>query len=808
MPSGAATIPRFLLRLLLGRRLPATSGSLAVAGLRQGLTIRRDAWGIPHIDAQTEDDAWFGLGFCHGQDRAFQLEFVLRIVRGTLAELVGAPGLPLDRLTRRIGFVHAARRQWPVLAPEVRAMVEAYVRGVGAGATAGLRRRPHEFVLLRSRPTPWTPLDVLGALKLQAFALGANWDMELARLKVLTADGPEALAALDPAYPEWHPVSRPVGACAGPALDRLAEDLEAFAEAARLGGGSNNWAIGAGRTAAGRPLLANDLHLPPLLPSPWYLAHVRTPDWAAAGASCVGGPCIAVGHNGFAAWGVTSGYTDNADLFLEEIGPDGRSVRQGDAFVPCPVRREEIAVRGGATVVEEVLETPHGPVIGPAVDAEAPAISLRATWLDPLPVQGLLRMHRVRGFAEARRVLAEWPTLTLNVVYADVGNTVGWQLAGHVPRRRKGWGTIPLPGWDPEVGWRDGPVPFDELPHQQDPPGGFVVTANNRPLPESEGHFLGVDWIDGYRQAALGAALADRADWDVPATQALQTDQQSLPWREMRDVVLAAPDDDPAARRALELLHEWDGHVAADSPAATVYELFLAEMTTRLARAKAPRSYAWALGRGFTLLAPHTLFALRRVGHLVRLLREQPKGWFPRPWHHEIADVLAAVVRRLEGTHGPGAAPWAWGRVRPLTLRHPLDRRPVLARIFNLGPVPCGGDSTTTAQASVSLLDPTANAHQIASLRMVIDVGAWGRSRFVLPGGQSGNPLSPHYADQLPLWQRGEGVPIAWTEDEVRQATRHTLRLLPISPPVGTQIGDPHARWPSCCIRAKRQQNS
>lgn len=778
MPSGAPNLPRFLLRLLLGRRLPTTAGSLAVPGLHQKLVIRRDAWGIPHIDARTEDDAWFGLGFCHGQDRAFQLEFVLRIVRGTLAELVGKPGLALDRLSRRIGFIHAARRQWGVLSAEVRAMLEAYTRGAGAGAARGLPRRPHEFVLLRSRPTPWTPLDVLGALKLQAFALGANWDMELARLKVLTADGPEALAALDPAYPEWLPVSRPVGACAGPALDRLAEDLEAFAEVARLGGGSNNWAVVAERTAAGRPLLANDPHLPPLLPSHWYLAHLRTPDWAVAGASCVGGPCIAVGHNGFAAWGVTSGYTDNADLFLEEVGPDGRSVRRGDDFVPCPVRREEIAVRGGETVVEEVLDTPRGPVIGPAVDPETPAISLRATWLDTLPVQGLLRMHRVRSFAEARGVLAEWPTLTLNVVYADVENSVGWQLAGHVPRRRKGWGTIPLPGWDPEVGWLDEPVPFDELPHQLDPPGGFVVTANNRPLPEGEGHFLGVDWIDGYRQAALGLALAERADWSVAATQALQTDVQSLPWQEMREVVLTAPDDDPATLRALDLLQAWDGRVAADSAAATVYELFVAEMTTRLARARAPRSYEWALGRGFTLLAPHTLFAVRRVGHLVRLLREQPKGWFPRPWHHEIADVLAAVVRRLENEHGPDAARWAWGRVRPLTLRHPLDRKPLLARIFNVGPVPCAGDSTTTAQASVSLLDPTENPYQIASLRMVIDVGEWGRSRFVLPGGQSGNPLSPHYTDQLPLWQGGEGVPIAWTEEEVSQATRQTLRLI------------------------------
>ncbi len=421
----ALNFPRLLLRLLLGRRLPRTDGFLPVPGVRRRLRIRRDGWGIPHISAATEEDVWYGLGFCHGQDRTFQLEFIQRVMRGTLAELVGKQALPLDRLSRRIGFIHAARRQVLVLHPEVRAMVEAYARGVTEGATCGLARRPHEFVLLRSRPMPWNLFDVLGALKLQAFALGANWDLELARLKVLNEDGPEALAALDPAYPEWLPVSWPAGATAGPALDRLAEDLAEFTGVVCVGGGSNNWVLGSERTAAGRPIVANDPHLPPLVPAYWYLAHLSTPNWSVAGASFVGGPAIGIGHNGFAAWGVTAGYTDNADLFLEEIGPDGRSVRQGDQYVPCPLRQERIAVRGADPVTEEVLETPRGPIVGPALDGETGAISLRATWLDALPVQGLLRMHRARSFAEAREVLRQWPTLALNVVYADEGGTVG-----------------------------------------------------------------------------------------------------------------------------------------------------------------------------------------------------------------------------------------------------------------------------------------------------------------------------------------------------------------------------------------------
>jgi penicillin amidase len=772
-------LARLVFRTALGSRLPVTTGTLTAPGLGRPVRIRRDRWGIPCIDAAGDVDAWYGLGFCHGQDRSFQLELLLRLTRGTLAELVGTPGLPVDRLARRIGFRDAAGMQLGLLEPDLRAMLEGYAAGVNAGATVGLPRPAREFALLRARPTPWTAADVLALLKLHSFALAANWDVELARLKILTGDGPEALAALSPAYPEWLPVAAPPGTLAGPAVDRLAEDLAVFSAVVRVGGGSNNWALAPSRTATGRPLVANDTHLPPTLPPQWYLAHVRTPDWAVAGASFVGGPGVLAGHNGCAAWGLTAGMVDNTDLFLEEIGPDGRSVREGDGFVPCALRTETIAVRGGPMVTEEVLVTPRGPLIGPALLGEVGAVSLRATWLEPRPLNGMLRVHRARSFEEFRQAMAEWPALSANLVYADVTGTVGWQLAGDAPRRRRGQGVLPLPAWAPGVGWEDGRVPFAEMPHLVDPPSGFVATANARPLPEGQGPFLGVDWIDGYRLARVVQVLQTRHDWDVAGCQALQLDVHAIPWTEIREAVLAAPALDADVRLALDLLRPWDGGLTVDSAAATVYELCVAALAERVCRAKAPRTYRWALGQGFNPLFGYSGFMVRRLGHLVRLLRAQPAGWFARPWPEEVADVLGGVVRRLRAEFGADPARWGWGRLRPLTLRHPLGERKVFARVFNLGPVPWGGDAKTPSQASAPTLDPLGNPAFVATLRLVIDVGAWSNSRFILASGQSGNPLSPHYADQFPLWRIGEGVPIPWTEDEVRQATVATLDLTP-----------------------------
>jgi penicillin amidase len=764
---------------LLGRRLPRTRGRLRLDGLGAPARVRRDGWGIPHVEADGAEDAWFGLGFCHAQDRPFQLELVLRIGRGTLSELVGGGGLAADRMSRRLGFSRVAQRQLPLLATYVRAAVEAYVRGVNAGLRHGLPRRPHEFVLLRAAPSPWQTADVLAFAGLQAFALSANWDSELARLKILAEDGAEALQALDPRPPAELPVSVPVGAAAGPAVDRLAADLAEFMSAAPSAGGSNNWAIAGSRTASGAPLLANDPHLAARLPAPWYLAHLRCPEWEVAGASFVGAPVLPCAFNGHAAWGITAGLTDQSDLFIEEIGDDGASVRGPEGWQACEVREERIRVRGSADVVERVLVTPRGPVISPLLDDVPAAVSLSATWLMGLPIRGFLDTVAVRDFASFRAPFAEWPGPALNLVYADVAGHVAYQLVGQLPRRRRGNGTLPLPGWLPGVGWEEDLVPFDEMPSTLDPPAGFVSSANNRPAPDGEGPYLGHDFMDGFRQARIVERLADGDAWDLAACQRLQVDVESVAWRSLRPCLLALKPGDEDARLGLELLAAWDGRVAAGSAAASVYELWIAEMSERVARAKAPSAWRWAIGVGFGDLVPLTSLHTAAPGRLIGLLREEPEGWFADGWAAQSAAALSAAVRRLRAEHGPDPAAWGWGRLRTLTLRHPVGDQPMLADAFNLGPVPFPGDCTTPLQAASGPLDPFANPGFLPNMRAVIDLADPDAGRWSLAGGQSGNPCSRHYRDLFDVWLRGDGVPIPFTVGAVEAATVATLELLP-----------------------------
>ncbi|MBA3350182.1 MAG: penicillin acylase family protein, partial [Actinobacteria bacterium] len=269
-----------------------------------------------------------------------------------------------------------------------------------------------------------------------------------------------------------------------------------------------------------------------------------------------------------------------------------------------------------------------------------------------------------------------------------------------------------------------------------------------------------------------------RSDWDLEGVAALQLDLESLPWRKLRGVVLAAAAGH-RADRARALLARWDGRVGPESPEAAIFELFMAEMARRIAEAKAPRSARWALGAGFGPLTKMSSFGYRYAGLVVRLVVEQPDGWFEGGWPKEVADALGAVTNRLRSEHGDEPGRWAWGRVRRATLHHPLGERRPLDRVFNLGPWPCGGDPNTVSQAGSPVIEPVSSPLAMPTLRMAVEVGDWDNTRFVLAGGQSGNPLSPHYDDLFEVWRRGGGVPIAWSRESVAAATVATLRLSP-----------------------------
>jgi penicillin amidase len=776
----------------LGRRLPVTRGRLELPALDGEVSIARDDYGVPYIQAKSEHDAWYALGFCHAQDRAAQLEIVLRGVRGTLAELIGADGLPIDRLSRRIGFRRAGDTQLQLADRDVAEQIAAYVRGINAGYAHG-GPRPHELVLLGRESSRWEPGDVHGFAVLFCFILAANWDVELLRLKILEEDGPEALSILDAPYPGRLPVSAPSGRPAASesgaverSIDQLVNELGRFGQVFGQPVGSNAWAVAGSKTKSGRPILANDPHLPAQTPAPLYLAHLRCPDFAISGASWVGLPVLAPGHNGKVAWGITAAHADITDLFLEHVENDGVSVRGAEGPERCEVREELIAVRDAPNVVERVLVTPRGPIVSPALERAplgngANAISLAATWLKARPYRGFYAAHRAQSFEDFAQNFAAGSCSTISYVYADTAGHIGWHIAVEAPRRKHDNGLVPQAAWLPGVGWHDEPYSCLDLPRVIDPREGFVAAANNQPVADDELMAdLGRDWLDGYRVLAIAEALRARDDWDSASTAALQLSTESLLWRELRETVLGLEVTSTDAEQAITLLSSWDGHVAADSSPATLFVMFTCALCRRIVSAVAPRTARWVLGRGFTPLLPHSTIVTRRMAHLAGLATSQPAGIVPS-WPRAIEAALVEAIRTLRTRFGDDQRRWRWGRVRPLVLEHPFGQKPPFDRVFNIGPLEGEGDTTTVSQGGVDLAQPASHQLWLPSLRAVIDVGAWDDARFSLAGGQSGNPLSPHYSDQISVWRSGEGINVVWSEERVRQRTRSTLTLAPLT---------------------------
>ncbi|HWH20604.1 MAG TPA: penicillin acylase family protein, partial [Solirubrobacterales bacterium] len=383
---------------LARRALPKTEGTLAAPGLDAEVTVRRDRWGTPHIQASSVEDGLFGQGFVSAQDRLWAMDFYRRVVSGRLSEFAGEETLKTDRVMRTLGMRHVAEREEKGLGPQLRALLERFCAGVNAGAAAA-KAPPFEFRLLGLEWEPWTPVDVLSLGKLLAFGLSTNWERELLRADMVRDLGPELTARLDPTYPRDNPIVDQtawdgVGLPLVEQIDAVRRSLGLATEAS----GSNNWAVSGERSATGMPLIAGDPHLPQGMPGLWYEIEVRIDDWFVRGASLPGLPGLYMGQTNDVAWTITNVMSDIQDLFIERV--DGDRYLFEDEWRPLVTRTEEIVVKGRerpATL--EIRETHHGPIVNEALGAdEAEPLALAwQTLREPTAFLGQVDLLQVRS---------------------------------------------------------------------------------------------------------------------------------------------------------------------------------------------------------------------------------------------------------------------------------------------------------------------------------------------------------------------------------------------------------------------------
>src|SRR4051794_29666907 len=434
---------------LFRQPLPRNKGNITAHGLDGPVEIARDRWGMPTVRAQTAADLWFGQGFCHGQDRLWQVDIQRRICSGRVSEIAGRDGLPVDRLMRTLGLRRMAVQEEMELDSDLRPLLEAYCAGINEAARTA-SAPPPELQLLRLDFEPWRPADMLAGGKLLSFGLSTNWERELLRADLVRELGEERAARIDPTYPKGNPVVlQPGHGFDGDGL-RLAEQIGRVRDQiglAAAASGSNNWAVSPKLSATGGALLAGDPHLPSGMPGVWYEVALELGDRFCRGASIPGLPGISLGQNNDVAFAFTNVMADVEDLFVERITDESYEY-EGEQR-PREIVEELISIRGQDTPERhEVRLTHHGPIVNQALgaDDEQP-LALRWAALDESSISyahvGVLEPTTGPELVEMLR------TVTMpvsNLVWADREGSIGYKMVGRIPLRKGDCPDLPKPG--------------------------------------------------------------------------------------------------------------------------------------------------------------------------------------------------------------------------------------------------------------------------------------------------------------------------------------------------------------------------
>ena len=754
----------------------------AIQGLKAPAELIVDRWGIPHIYAASSRDAFFLQGWNAARDRLWQIDLWRKRGLGRLSASLGPAYVAQDRAARLFLYRGDMAAEWVAYDPGGKEAVEAFAAGVNAYVAevrAGKRPLPVEFKLTASQPEDWKPEEIL---QIRSHALVSNVTSEVARARVVCAGGVEADALrrkLEPAHkfavPKGlDPCDVPENVLADYVLATEPVSFKALAPRTlaqvmdeRSAEGSNNWTIAGSRTATGRPILANDPHRPVGAPSLRYIAHLDAPGLSIIGAGEPALPGVSLGHNGTTAFGITIFYIDQEDLYVYETKPSN-AYRYKGGWEPMKVVRETIAVKGEAPREVELRYTRHGPVVFQD-DAKGRAFAIRTIWNEPglAGYFGSSRMWRAKNWDDFQTARNKWGAPPLNLVYADTKGDIGWSAAGRTPVR-PGWdGLMPVPG-DGRYEWK-GFLKDGGLPVSKNPKAGFFGTANAMNIPAEPDYprtarKLGFEWADPTRAIRVQEVLSSLPKSTLADSMALQTDSVSPQARRGVALVRALNSADPDLGRALALLKAWDGNETTDSAAAAIYE-------------------AWAvkhLGRHTIVAAGLSPAAQKLIGGsapdpVLTWLEGQPA----QVRDPILLSSLGDAVGELKGRLGPDMATWTWGRLHQAKFVPAIAALadPQLAAQMTVGPLQVPGSSSTPRAATWRTEDFSQAAG--ASVRIVLDVGAWDNSMAINTPGQSADPASPHYRDLFPLWAAGSYVPLRFSRAAVEADAETVMTLTP-----------------------------
>lgn len=770
------------------RRLPAHGGKIEIAGLSAPVEVRWDEQGVPYIYAANQRDLFTAQGYVHARDRMWQMELNRRVASGRLSEILGAAALPADRTSRTLGFQRLGKMDLGLISDGMLSAVEAYCVGFNQFLEQAGDSLPIEFSLLKYSPAPLEPVDVMAFSRLMTMQLSHGWGHEVVRAHLIEALGPELAAELDVRQDQGNPAVLPFG---NEHQFRMPDGTlrEMNGPFLRHFGGSNSWVLSGDLTDTGKPYLCNDPHLNLLAPSVWYQIYLECPGFRVQGVSVPGLPTVMIGHNSKIGWGMTLAFSDIQDVFIEQFEEGGsHRYRYKDAWEEAKVYEEVIHVKDGPDHLEVVLETRNGPVMSEylplGLEAHQAYVLKSPALLPSRLTMGWYHLNLAQNWDEFVEALRFIEAPGLNITYADVEGNIGYWVTGKTPVRAQGRGEVPRPAWDGAFDWI-GEVPFEEMPHAYNPKRGWLVSANHKIVTEEFPHFMGDVWMNGYRARRIEDLLAKKKIWSRDEFGKIMMDEFCLPGLRFAKIYQSYQGQlSPKAAKSHEILISWDGRLHVNSQAGVIYHVVRRNLIELLLEAAGGEgeSFQWLIGKGLSrIFFRVTEFQGKDINILFQVLSDPDSLLLQKAGGKEVllGKAMENAVQELETLLGKKMDNWKWGNLHQVVFQHALSVRKPLDRVFNVGPIPVGGDTDTVCQSS-SQPDEGYQANLAnPSYRQILDFSDFNRSLWVKPPGQSGRVGSPHFKDQVVSWMKGDFFPMVWDRKEVESIAQRAMQLLP-----------------------------
>ncbi len=782
---------------------PKRSGELTLTHLNAPVSVRYDERGVPHIKASSEADLYRALGYVHAQDRLFQMEMVRRLAQGELAEILGVKLVKTDRLFRTLGLrAHAQKTvaAFDLQSPAIKAQ-SAYLDGINQFQAS--HPAPIEFDLLGIPKRPFTLQDTVAVSGYLAYSYAAAFKTEPLLTYVRDELGDDYLDVFDL---EWNPLGVIEKAAktalqsnpphTAPDWQALSQFAQVSQQAQTLAGvplfeGSNAWVVSGQRTSSGKPMLAGDPHIGFSLPSVWYEAHLSMPGFELYGNFQALNASALLGHNQQFGWSLTMFQNDDIDLIAETINPrNPNQVSFQGQWVDLDITEETIKVKDGKPVKLTLQRSPHGPIISSAFRdtlGDAP-VAMWWTFLQTdNPIQeAFYELNRADTLAKARDAASKIHAPGLNVVWANASGDIGWWAAAKLPIRPLGVNPAFILDGESEEADKLGFYRFSDNPQEENPPRGYILSANHQPISTS-----GLPIPGYYNPYDRAQALEDRLgndtlQWNELNTESLQLSTQTAYfWRVLGPLMPDLSDvvREPLERSVFDSLVQWDGQYTVQNIPPTVFTQFLYELTRAAMADELDKArFANLLGtRALDLALP-------------RLAGNEASPWWDNVKTDKVEtrrDIVRiawrATMSHLKDTLGKSPNDWGWGHAHTLTHTHPLAAQKPLDWLFNVGPFDAPGGREVPNNLSTPIGPAPWAVTYGPSTRRIIDFADAGKARGINPVGQSGVPFDAHYSDQAAAYIIGGYMSQYLTEKDVAANTRDTLTLKPAAASVGNK---------------------